>query len=78
MASQGGDQALLKPQTPGWWCERPSNTPLCYILKHTASPVPQVSIARFVQNEVEDFGGVGWAVNQRGAGAGASHGDSPL
>lgn len=48
------DQALLKPQIPGWWCERPSDT---LPLPPEAPWLPRVSIARFVQNEAEDFWG---------------------
>lgn len=53
------DQALLGAQTPGWWCKCPPRTFPAQLPKLYGTPhaCPRGSIARFVQNEVEDLAG---------------------
>lgn len=72
------DQALLKPQTPGWWCEYPSNTLSSQHPKfHSITvPIPESVLPGLCKMRRKTSG---WrrASSLRGAGTGASHPDPP-
>lgn len=72
------DQALLKPQTPGWWCEYPSNTLSSQHPKFHSIAVPILeSVLPGLCKMRRKTSGWGRASSLRGAGTGASHPDPP-